>query len=133
MKNFFLTKILQYIGSKFDGKKTLFAGIGSILWGLVGLIGIIFPDQKLTEQTLEESMAYIFAGLGALGIGSKLQKQITATDTQTVAIVDSVQRNTVEVAVQGDKTVSSVKANTEAVKESAPCESKNPSGISPEV
>ena len=79
VQNFFLTKILQWVGRKFDGKKTLIAGIGSFLWGLQGILGVIFPDLKYTDMTLEEAMAYILAGLGALGIGGKLQKQINQT------------------------------------------------------
>jgi hypothetical protein len=74
MKNFFIVQILKYTGKKLDGHKTQIGGVGSILMGILGIIGIVFPDQKTVDLSFEASMALIIAGFAALGVGGKLEK-----------------------------------------------------------
>ena len=74
MKNFILTKLLRYIGKRLDGHKTQFAGVGSILFGILGIIGVMYPDTKMVELSLEQSLTAIIGGLAALGLGGKLDK-----------------------------------------------------------
>ena len=121
-----LTKLLPILGSKLSGYKTKIGGVGLILTGIstcgVAItmgVRLVFPDQtQFPEGTLDTMLTTfglgttsISFGFGALGIGHKIQKQIDATNAQTVAIVNSVQ------------------AHTQAVMESAPC-NDNPSGVS---
>jgi len=88
MKNWLINKILGYAGRKLDGRKTYFGGAGKILagvatmiTGLVGLIGHIFPDQGLPAMEYETAAATIGAGfyaaasgLEGIGIGHKIEK-----------------------------------------------------------
>lgn len=77
MKNWFITKILGFVGKKLDGYKTKIGGVGIILVGVTGIIGQIFPDQGLPAVDLETSIGSIAAGLAALGIGHKVEKART--------------------------------------------------------
>jgi uncharacterized membrane protein len=88
MKNKLIGLGLKYSGKKLDGKKTYFGAAGKILSGLssmflgiVGLIGIMFPDQGLVEMEVENATTMIAvgfyavcSGLEGVGIGHKLEK-----------------------------------------------------------
>ena len=74
MKNFILTRLLRYIGKRLDGHKTQIAGAGSILLGILGIIRVMYPDIKIVDLSLEQSLAAIIGGLTALGLGGKLDK-----------------------------------------------------------
>ena len=74
MKNFILTKLLRYVGKRMNGHKTQFAGVGFILFGIIGIIGVMYPDTKIVELSLEQSLTAIISGLAALGLGGKLDK-----------------------------------------------------------
>jgi len=93
MKNFILMRLLKYAGGKLDGKKTYAGGIGKILVGLgtmisgiVALIGIAFPDQGLPAMDLETALGLIAggfyaisSGLEGIGIGHKIEKSAGPT------------------------------------------------------
>jgi len=88
MKDFILKRILQWIGSRMDGYKTYagaagkaLAGIGTIISGIIGIIGVIFPDQGLPQMDIETALGLIGAGafavssgLASYGVGKKLDK-----------------------------------------------------------
>ena len=74
MKNFILTKLLRYIGKRMDGHKTQIAGVGSILFGILGIIGVMYPDSKIVDLSIEQALTAIIGGLAALGLGGKLDK-----------------------------------------------------------
>jgi hypothetical protein len=88
MKNWFVTKILQWLGRKLDGKKTYAGGVGkalvgfgTIITGIVGMLGIMFPDQGLPEMDIDNALALIGAGVYAIssgvssiGVGHKIEK-----------------------------------------------------------
>jgi hypothetical protein len=78
MKNFFIVQLLKLIGKKLDGYKTKIGGGASILMGILGIVGLMFPDQKTVDLSLEASLALIVAGFAALGIGGKVQKLLNA-------------------------------------------------------
>jgi len=78
-----MMQILKYLGKKLDGYKTKIGGIGSILMGILGIIGILFPDQKTVDLSLEASLAMIIGGFAALGIGGKLEKIKTVIDGES--------------------------------------------------
>ncbi len=88
MKNWFLGKFLAFIGRKFDGYKTKIGAGGGIVLGVLGLVKCMFPDQlpALPDIGVEASLGLISAGMAALGIGGKLEKQKAATIEQTTAI-----------------------------------------------
>jgi hypothetical protein len=73
-------QILKYLGKKLDGYKTKIGGGGSILMGILGIIGIMFPDQKTIDISLEASLSLIAGGFVALGVGGKLEKLKTIID-----------------------------------------------------
>ena len=133
--NWLLTKILKFLGGRMDGYKTMIGSMGKIITGvgtlIVGItmgIRLLFPDQtQFPEATTDVMLAtfgtgifLISTGIKDIGMAHKMDKQTDAINTQTAAIVQSVQ-------VQGVKTVASVNANTKAVKNT------NPSGMSPEL
>lgn len=86
MQNFFLTKILRFIGRKLDGHKTQIGSIGAILLGVVHLLAETFPDAGLPKATLNQAMLEITGGLTGLGIGGKLQKQTDAMQNNQAQI-----------------------------------------------
>lgn len=87
MENFILGKILALVGRKLDGYKTKIGGGASILTGIVGIVGIVFPGQGLPQMDIPTAMLFISGGMTALGIGGKLEKQKAAVIAQTEAIV----------------------------------------------
>jgi hypothetical protein len=88
MKNKLITMILQFAGKKMDGKKTyagaagkILSGIASIIGGMIGILGIAFPDQGLPEFSFEVASGMVAAGfyavssgLQGVGIGHKIEK-----------------------------------------------------------
>lgn len=88
MKDFILTRILKLIGDKMDGYKTYvgaagkaLAGLTSIISGIIGLLGVAFPDQGLPQVDVQTSWGLIGAGafaissgLASAGVGHKLDK-----------------------------------------------------------
>jgi len=74
MKNWFIGKILGFVGKKLDGYKTKIGGVGFILVGVSGIIAEIFPDQGLPKMGLEGSIGAISAGITALGLAHKAVK-----------------------------------------------------------
>lgn len=87
IEDFIFGKGLKWIGRKLDGKKTKIAGVGAILYGIIGILGIMFPDQKLIDLSIEQSIASIIGGLGALGIGGKLEKVKNAVDEEKAVLL----------------------------------------------
>ncbi len=69
-----IVKGLRWLGNKTTGYKTKVAGVLSILNGLAGIAGIIWPDVKTVDLTFEQSMGFIIGGLATIGIGGKLDR-----------------------------------------------------------
>lgn len=81
MGNFFIGRLLRFIGGKFDGHKTTIGGIGLILSGLAGLLGYAFPDvEGLPKSDIETVLTTIAAGFAALGLGGKIEKSSNVKD-----------------------------------------------------
>ena len=88
MNNFILVRIIRLLGEKMDGKKTYagaigkaLVGLGTLISGIVGLLGIVFPDQGLPKMELEPALGLISAGVYAMssglssyGVGKKIEK-----------------------------------------------------------
>jgi hypothetical protein len=77
MKNFFLAKILRWIGSKFDGWKTRIGGCGAFLMGLLYGLPLLFPyltEQGLPEGNIERASAAFTAAFTVWGLGGKGDK-----------------------------------------------------------
>lgn len=101
MKFFFLGKLLTYLGRRLDGKKTyagaagkVLAGLATMLGGVVGLLGYMFPDQglpnidpELAWGTTCAGLYAISSGLQGVGLGHKMEKlrhdQIDQTAPET--------------------------------------------------
>jgi uncharacterized membrane protein HdeD (DUF308 family) len=66
--------LLGSVAKKLDGYTTKIGGIGSILSGIVGLLGHFFPDSGLVAMETEVAIGFIVTGWIALGIGNKLEK-----------------------------------------------------------
>ncbi len=89
MINLILTRLLGSVGKRLDGYKTKIGGAGFILMGVLGIMRIMFPDlSQLPDLTLEASLGLISAGITALGLGGKTEKQTTAIREQTAAVVE---------------------------------------------
>jgi hypothetical protein len=90
MKNWLIKKALGYAGRKLDGKKTymggggkMLLGVATIISGVVGVLGNMFPDQGLPTMDYDTAFATIMAGgyafasgLEGIGIGHKIEKSI---------------------------------------------------------
>lgn len=87
MSKFFLTKLLRLLGAKLDGYKTLAGGLGMILTGLLGLAGMMFPDQPHLPHNmdLDQCLILISGGFGVLGLGGKVEKTKRALEKQNGA------------------------------------------------
>jgi len=87
MGTFFITKLIRFVGMKLDGYKTTVGGIGMILTGLMGIIGIMFPDVEVLPKnmSLDESIILISGGFGVIGIGGKMEKTKRALETENKA------------------------------------------------
>jgi hypothetical protein len=81
MKNFILKKLLGYVGGRLSGYKTYIAGGASIIYGLIGILGIMFPDQKLPQMDTNTAFGYISAGLAVIGVGHKIEKNTQAVES----------------------------------------------------
>lgn len=69
---------LGLLGQKLDGYKAKSAGVAFMILGLVGYIGIMFPDQGLPEMTVVEASGYFVGGWGLFGGADKGDKIIRA-------------------------------------------------------
>lgn len=101
IKGTMLEGILRYAGTKMDGKKTYAGGAGKILLGIttiisgiVGLIGIAFPDFGFPEMSADAAIGLIAGGayavscgLASIGIGHKIEKQTKAVTSPPVTAV----------------------------------------------
>ena len=79
---------LTYLAKKLDGKKTLIGvagkaltGVSTIIAGLVGLAGNLWPDSGLPAMDQEAALAMIGAGayaissaFSSLGVAHKIEK-----------------------------------------------------------
>lgn len=88
MKNFLVNKLLAFLGKKLDGKKTyagaagkILTGVATICGGLLGILGIMYPEQGFPKMEAEVCFgalslgsASIFSGLQGIGIGHKIEK-----------------------------------------------------------
>lgn len=88
MKNFLMNKLLALVGTKLNGKKTYAGAVGKILTGLatlcgglLGILGIMFPEQGFPKMEAEVCFgavslgcASIFSGIQGIGIGHKIEK-----------------------------------------------------------
>jgi hypothetical protein len=77
MKNFLLSKLFGYVGKKLDGYKTTISGISSILFGVLGIVANIFPENINIPggvPDIEVAYGFIAAGLGIMGVGGKIEK-----------------------------------------------------------
>lgn len=78
MKAKILTFALGMLGKKLDGHRTKMAGATFILLGIVGFVGIMYPDQGLPQIGVIEAGAYFATGVGLIGGGGKADKIIAA-------------------------------------------------------
>jgi len=92
MNNIILKLGLSYLAGKLDGKKTYFGGavmmligIGTIITGIVGIVGNMYADVGAPATDLDSAIksmetggAMFGAGLAAIGIGHKAEKILTA-------------------------------------------------------
>ena len=88
MLNLLLTRIIAAVAKQFAGKKTIIGGVGSILTGLVGIAGIMFPDQGLPAMDIGVALGFITGGFAVLGIGGKLESQKSATVDQNALVAE---------------------------------------------
>ncbi|MDA8082299.1 MAG: hypothetical protein M0024_01410 [Nitrospiraceae bacterium] len=88
MFNSLLIRLIGSVASRLDGYKTKIGGFGFILLGLLGIIRIVIPDlTQLPAMTMEASLGLISAGITALGLGGKAEKQTLAIREQTAAVI----------------------------------------------
>lgn len=78
--NWIITKLVRWIGGRFDGYKTRIGGVGLILTGVISAINLIWPETVPGVQTmdLDGIIAAIGGGFVALGIGGKIEKNTAA-------------------------------------------------------
>lgn len=78
--NWIITKLVRWIGGRFDGYKTRIGGVGLILTGVISAINLIWPGTVPGVQTmdLDGIIAAIGGGFVALGIGGKIEKNTAA-------------------------------------------------------
>jgi len=94
--NWIVTKLIRWIGGRFDGYKTKIGGVGLILTGVISAINLVWPDTVpgAPMMDLDGIIAAIGGGLVALGIGGKIDKNTAAVkesaSAQTAA-QDSIQ------------------------------------------
>jgi hypothetical protein len=86
MENWIIGRILTWIGNALSGYKVYITGAASILIGITGIIGLIFPNPKLPVMTVPEIEAAFVAGGLAFGFGHKMDKNTAAIDRQTEVI-----------------------------------------------
>jgi hypothetical protein len=78
MKNFFLVKIIQWIGRKLDGSKTIIGFILLILQGILGFFRVMWPELAMTiPQDIDGVINKFGEAFIGLGIGHKVQKVLT--------------------------------------------------------
>jgi hypothetical protein len=96
IKGKILGGVLRFLGRKLDGKKTYLGAAGKILTGftgiatgIVGIIGIMYPDFGFPVMDIEISLASISGGFYAIssgfqgiGIGHKIEKSKRLVDQQ---------------------------------------------------
>ncbi|MDY0199316.1 MAG: hypothetical protein RBR68_16055 [Tenuifilaceae bacterium] len=83
MLNLIIKKGLQWVGGKLDGYKTNIGGGVSVLYGLLGVVHIMFPSetQAIPNMSIDEIITYITLGISAIGLGYKLEKNTKALTT----------------------------------------------------
>lgn len=74
MKNWLLSRIFRFIGSKLSGYKTYGAGVGFILIGITGFLSQIWPDAGLPQVDTDRATEALMAGLACFGVGHKIEK-----------------------------------------------------------
>ena len=91
MKDFLLVRLIRYVGSKFDGYKTLIGGLGAFCIGLTYIIPVAFPtlsvEVGLPEGDLEKALASFTVAFTVWGIGGKLEKNKIALEAKPRTIV----------------------------------------------
>lgn len=66
MVNSIATRIIRWIGGKFDGKKAYIGAAGKMIMGFMGIALIMFPDVLrplgFPEMSLDEAISLIVGG-----------------------------------------------------------------------
>ena len=70
----FTNLIFKMIAQKLDGHKAKIGGWASILLGVVGIIGNMWPDLGLLMMDMDTACGYIVAGWTVIGYGGKMDK-----------------------------------------------------------
>jgi hypothetical protein len=86
MRYFILDKVTKYTGKKLDGHKTKLGGLGFLLYGIVGLLGKMFPDQGLPVLETSSIWELIFTGIAILGLAGKADKLTTAVQNSPTSV-----------------------------------------------
>lgn len=78
--NWVITRLVRWIGGRFDGYKTRIGGIGLILTGVISAINLVWPETVpgVPTMDLDGIIAAIGGGFVALGIGGKIEKNTAA-------------------------------------------------------
>lgn len=86
MKNMLIKLIVTYFSERLKGKKAyigaagqMLTGVGSIITGIVGLIGSMYPDLDLPVMSGEAVWGYLTVGFYAVSSGFKSMGQRSAT------------------------------------------------------
>jgi len=88
--NYLLTRILRFVGGRLDGYKMRICGYGSALTGILGLLGVMFPEQGLPVMTATEAVELVLIGFGVNGAAHKAEKHQAEIATQTEVIRQTV-------------------------------------------